>query len=207
MKIEEGFHTFTEVLKKFEQENIMKIKRAILFLTIVSLLAAIPVLAKKPAGSLGPPTLLTITPTTATIDEVDDVDVFLLDWTDVGDPNAEKYSVDITATATYDTGDDDPDTGEDIMASVEVAASFGTSDRLDGGDMADSDLNIPGADVEALAAELDAALALALELAGLAPDTPADVEITAKVKALDPHVKPNKRQNNPFSNSLPIVLP
>ena len=182
----------------------MKIKRAILMLTVVSLLVAIPALAKKPTGALGPPTLESIVVTTATIDEVDNVDVILLDWSDV--TGADKYSVDIEATATYDTGELD-DEEEPIMASVEVSASFGTSARLDGGDMGDSDLNIPVSDVEALLAELDAALAAALEAAGLPLDTPAVVEISAKVKALDPSVKPTKRQNNPFSNSLPVPMP
>ena len=73
--------------------------------------------------------------------------------------------------------------------------------------MGDSDLNIPLSDIEALLAELDAALAEALEAAGLPLDTPAVVEVSAKVKALDPSVKPTKRQNNPFSTSQPIVLP
>ena len=181
-------------------------KRTILMLTVVSLLV-VGIAFAKPPGSLGPPELLSITPGTATIDEVDDVPVLLLDWTDVVDPVAEKYSVDITATATYDTGDDDPDTGDDIMATVEVEASFGTSDRLDGGDMSDSDLNIPVSDIEALLVELEAALEAALIAAELPLDTPAVVEVWAKVKALDPHAPGNKRQNNPFSNSLEIELP
>jgi hypothetical protein len=33
------------------------------------------------------------------------------------------------------------------------------------------------------------------------------IEVSAKVKALDPSVKPTKRQNNPFSNSLPVPMP
>ena len=178
----------------------MKIKRAILMLTVVSLMA-IPALAKPP-GSLGPPTLLSIIPTDAEIDG-DVVPVFLLDWTDV--TGADKYSVDITAMAICDTGDVDPDTLLPILVEIEVQASFGTSDRLDGGIMGDSDLNIPVSDVEALAAELD----LILEGLLLAEEIEAvdSIEITAKVKALDPSVKPTKRQNNPFSNSLPIVLP
>lgn len=183
----------------------MKIKRAILMLTVVSLLVAIPALAaKKPTGALGPPLWddPAVEETTATIDEVEDVDVIRLDWLPV--TGADKYSVDIEATATYDTGEVDEEE-QPIMASVEVSASFGTSDRLDGGDMSDDDLNIPLSDIEAIEAALDAALAEALELAGLDPETPAVVEITAKVKALDPSVKPTKRQNNPFS--VPVALP
>jgi len=155
----------------------------------------------KPPGALGPPTLLSIIETTATIDEVEDVPVILLDWTDVG--GAGKYSVDITATATYDTGEVDEDENP-ILAEVVVEASFGTSDRLDEGDMADSDLNIPISDIEDIEAALAAALAVALDAAGLPPGTEAVVELSAKVKALDPDVKPTKRQNNPFSNSLPL---
>ena len=68
--------------------------------------------------------------------------------------------------------------------------------------MGDSDLNIPVADIEALAADLDDLLDLLLYY-GVIEDVES-VEITAKVKALDPSVKPTKRQNNPFSNSLPV---
>jgi len=174
----------------------MNVRRALLTLTIVSLLVAIPLLAKPP-GSLGPPTLLSITETTATIDGVPDVDVFYLDWTDV--TGADKYSVDITATATYDTGEVD-EYGDPILAEIEVQASFGTSDRLDDGEMGDDYLNIPVSDVEDLAAALDAALAAA----GIDPGDVVSVEITAKVKALDSSVNPTNRQNNPFSNSLPL---
>jgi len=178
----------------------MKIKRAILLLTVV-LLVAVPVMAKKPAGSLGPPTLLSIVQTTATIDEVDDVDVFLLDWTDV---TGDKYSVDVTAMAVADTGLLD-DEENPILVEIEMSASFGTSDRLDGGDMGDSNLNIPVADIEALVAALQAYIDYLIGEGEIVSADP--IEVTAKVKALDPSVKPTKRQNNLFSNSLPIVLP
>jgi len=178
-------------------------KRTILMLTIVSLLAitafAAPKGPKAP-GSLGPPTLESIELTTATIDDVEDVDVYLLDWTDV--EGADKYCVCVTAVAIYDTGEVDEDE-EPIMAEVEVEACFGTSCRLDGGDMSDSDLNIPVEDIDALLAELDALL----ELMEIEEGDVESVEVTAKVKALDPSVKPTKRQNNPFSNSLEVPLP
>jgi hypothetical protein len=182
-----------------KRRKVMKIKRAILLLTVISLVA-VPVLAKPP-GALGPPDLLSIVQTTATIDEVPDVDVFLLDWTDV--VGADKYSVDITALAICDTGAVD-ELVDPILIEIELSASFGTSDRLDGGVMSDSYLNIPVSDVEALAADLDYLLDLLLYY-GIIVDVES-VEISAKVKALDPSVKPTKRQNNPFSNSLPIVL-
>ena len=178
----------------------MRTKNVVMMLAVVSLLLTMPVLAKKPAGELGPPTLSSISLTTATIDEVENVDVYYLLWTPV--VGADKYSVDITAKVIYDTGEvdeyDDP-----ILAEIEVQASFGTSERLDGGDMGDNDLNIPVSDVDALLAELDALLIL-MEI------EPADIvelKVSAKVKALDPSVKPTKRQNNPFSNSLDLPMP
>lgn len=185
----------------------MKTKRVILMLTVVSLLVAIPTLAKKPTGALGPPLWddPAVTVTTATIDEVPDVAVILLNWLPV--TGAEKYSVDVTGIAVYDTGDDDPDSGEDILAEVEVEASFGTSDRLDGGDMADDELNIPISDIADIEDALMDALADALEAAGLDESAIVSVELTAKVKALDPSVKPTKRQNNPFSTSETLPLP
>lgn len=110
----------------------------------------------------------------------------VLDWDDVA--GAAKYSVDLELTVTYAT-DGEPQT-------VEVELSYGTSDRADGGDMADSDLTIPLAIIlEDIAAELgvDPSEITSLEAVG-----------TAKVKALDPG-KGKGRQNNPFS--APVDLP
>ena len=186
----------------------MKDKKALLMLTVVSLIVAITAFAApKPPGALGPPFWddPAVTLTTATIDEVPDVAVILLDWLPVS--GADKYSVDITGLAVYDTGDDDPDSGEDILAEVEVEASFGTSDRLDGGDMGDDDLNIPISDIADIEDALMDALADALAAAGLDESAIESVELSAKVKALDPSVKPTKRQNNPFSTSQPLPLP
>ena len=126
-----------------------------------------------------------------------DTDVLECDWDDV--TGATKYSVDITATATYDTGEDDPDTGEDILAEVEVEASFGTSDRTDGDPIGQSDLDIPEADIVDLLAALDAELVL------LGVDA-ISVDLEAKVKALNPG-KGKGRQNNPFSSSVSVPLP
>jgi len=174
-------------------------KRTILMLTVISLIAVPTFAGPKPPGSLGPPTLESIVQTTATIDEVPDVDVYLLQWTDV--PGADKYSVDVTAMAVADTGLLDEDENP-ILIELEMSASFGTSDRLDGGDMGDSDLNIPVEDIQALVDALQTMiddLILAEEIVSADP-----IEVSAKVKALDPSVKPTKRQNNPFSNSLPV---
>ena len=176
-------------------------KRTILMLTVISLLVAGIALAKPP-GSLGPPTLESIILTTATIDEVPDVDVFFLDWTDV--EGADKYSVDVTAMAVGDTGEVDEDENP-ILIDIELQASFGTSDRLDGGVMSDSNLNIPVEDVEALVAALQAYIDYLIGEGLIVSADP--IEVSAKVKALDPSDKPTKRQNNPFSNSLPVPMP
>lgn len=176
-------------------------KRTILLLTVISLLA-VPAMAKKPAGSLGPPTLSPITQDTATIDGIEDVAVYFLDWSDV--TGADKYSVDVTAMAVCDTGEED-EYEDPILVEIEMSASFGTSDRLDGGDMGDSDLNIPIADVEALVADLDYYLDLLILFDIIESAGP--IEVTAKVKALDPHAPGNKRQNNPFSTSQTVPEP
>ena len=176
-------------------------KRTILMLTVISLLVAGIAIAKPP-GSLGPPELLSITQATATIDEVPDVDVFYLEWTDV--VGADKYSVDVTAMAVGDTGEVDEDENP-ILIDIELQASFGTSDRLDGGVMSDSNLNIPVEDVEALVAALQAYIDSLI--AGEIIVSADPIEVSAKVKALDPSDKPTKRQNNPFSNSLPVPMP
>ena len=128
-----------------------------------------------------------------------DTDVLECDWTDV--VGATKYSVDITATATYDTGYVDEE-GDPILAEVEVQASFGTSDRTDGDPMGQSDLDIPQSDIEDLLDALDAALA---DL-GIDPGDVVGVELEAKVKALDSGNGKGK-QNNPFSDAVSVPLP
>lgn len=100
-------------------------------------------------------------------------DPITLDWDDVTD--ATKYSVDFRATKTVD----------DVTTTIEF--SFGTGDRTDGGDAADSDLSLT-------LAELEAAAGVGLgELGGF--------ELFAKVKGLHPG-RGQGRQNNPFSPEL-----
>jgi len=178
-------------------ERVMKRTIALLLLLSITAFAG-----PKPPGSSGPPTLESIVQTTATIDEVPDVDVFFLDWTDV--TGADKYSVDVTAMAVADTGEVDEDENP-ILIELEMSASFGTSERLDGGDMADSNLNIPVEDIQALVDALQAEIDYLIGEGIIVSADP--IEVSAKVKALDPSVKPTKRQNNPFSNSLPVPMP
>ena len=159
-------------------------KRTILMLTIVSLLAITAFAAQlaKPTGLVA----------TVGIENLE------CDWVDVID--AAKYSVDITATATYDTGEVDGD-GEAILIVVDLQASFGTSDRTDGDPISQSDLDIPLSDIEALVADLANVLLNDFDID--IADT--DVVLTAKVKALKGNGQ--GKQNNPFSDEVPFELP
>ena len=105
------------------------------------------------------------------------------DWDDV--VGAVKYSVDVDAMVTYTIG------GMDYEADVEL--SYGTSDRTDGGDMADSDLTVAQSTIiDDVLAEL---MAQGVEV-GLITDMMIDA--CGKVKALNPG-KGAGPQNNPFS--------
>ena len=160
----------------------MKTRKTLIVLAAVSLFAA------AVAFGLDAPTGLTVN---ASGDPIE------LDW--IGVTGAAKYSVDIAATATYDTGEVDED-GEAILIEVEVQASFGTSDRTDGLPMSDPSLDIPLSDIEDLLDQL----AYELGLLGIdIGDT--DVVLTAKVKALKGNGQ--GKQNNPFSAEVAFVLP
>ncbi len=106
------------------------------------------------------------------------------DWDDVED--ADKYSVDIEITALVDIVVD-----EQVVDTVEMDASlsYGTSDRTDGGDMADSDLTI----------SLDTLLADLADELGVDVENIQSIDASAMVKALDAG-KGKGRQNNPFSD-------
>jgi hypothetical protein len=123
---------------------------------------------------------------------VDNGDSLTFDWSDVytDAPDntmlAPKYSLDIDAVVTYT-----PTGGVETQVTIEL--SFGTSDRNDGGVMADSDLTISDADLRAAVLE-------ALGLTEADVDGEITVEGSAKVKALDPG-KGKGPQNNPFSDS------
>jgi hypothetical protein len=114
-------------------------------------------------------------------------DTVNFDWDDV--TGAAKYSVDVEGTATY---------WDDVLlaeVTAEVEVSFGTSDRTDGGDMAESYLNVPVDDIAA---------AIASQL-GIAADDVISLDGLAKVKALAPG-KGAGSQNNPFSGSVDLDL-
>jgi len=109
------------------------------------------------------------------------------DWDDVLD--AAKYSVDVEGTVTY---------WDAILlaeATAQVEVSFGTSDRTDGGDMADSNLTIT---IDDLAA------AIAAEL-GILPEDVISLDGSAAVKALNPG-KGAGSQNNPFSAPAALAV-
>lgn len=111
------------------------------------------------------------------------------DWVDV--LGAVKYSVDVEGTVTYmNTAAIPP-----VEVETEVELSFGTSDRTDGGDMADADLTIT---IDDLAAALAAQL-------GIATDDLISLDASAKVKALAPG-KGAGSQNNPFSDPAALSL-
>jgi hypothetical protein len=184
-------------------------KRTILMLTVVSLLVAIPALAKNNVpGDVPAPTWAVVDPAVP-VDFVNGDIVF--DWTDAA--GAEKYSLCIEGVLEVDYTDDNgtPDIPEDdteyLDVEVEFSVCFGTSDRTDGGEMGDSDLAIP---VEEFFVALEAAAeAAALDQLGISLDDADDVELialTAKVKGLDPHDKNDmKRQNNLFSPTLDLL--
>jgi hypothetical protein len=111
-----------------------------------------------------------------------EADTVHFDWADVEE--AIKYSVDVEVPVDLD--------GDGTLDMI-VELSFGTSDRIDGGYMEDSDLYVP---VTEFVYDLDGD-GIADPLSGLA---------TAKVKALAPG-KGKGRQNNPFSTSCEFILP
>ena len=169
-------------------------KRVILMLTVISLLA-IPTMAVKEPGDVPAPAW-------ADPPVYPDGDNIVFDWTDVG--AAEKYSLCIEGLLEVDYT---IDTTEYLDVEVEFSVCFGTSDRTDGGEMGDSDLAIPGEDfMIAIFAAIDEAL---LDQLGIGIDDLDDmdwIELIAKVKGLDPHDKlDKKRQNNEFSPDLDLM--
>jgi len=183
--------------KKIVVKGEKVMKRTILMLTVVSLMVAIPVLAKNNVpGDVPDPTWAVADP----VDFVDDDIVF--DWTDVAE--AEKYSLCIEGLLEVDYT---IDTTEYLDVEVEFSFCYGTSDRTDGGEMGDSDLAIPTE--EFFTAMEAAAEAAVLDQLGISLDDADDVELmalTAKVKGLDPQDKEDsKRQNNLFSDPLDIL--
>jgi hypothetical protein len=188
-------------------------KRAILMLTVVSLLVAIPVLARNNVpGDVSVPTDLTLT----SIDPGDPPDTpatVTFDWLAGDDAKpAEKYSLDIYGMIVFDYVDDKgtPETDDDELiedVEIEWSASFGTGD-YNPDNMSDPTITIPLEDVHvAIFADILETL-IEMEIDVLAVDGES-VEITemfAKVKGLDPSDKnPKKRQNNTFSESIDLM--
>jgi hypothetical protein len=154
----------------------MIIKRAILTLIFVYLFLTVTALAEYEPGDLDAPIDLTV--------EVNDVDdVVDCNWADVD--GAEKYSVYIIGLAIFDH-DEDPIT-EDVTQVV--SDSFGTGNRTDGGDMGDSDLTIPFADLAA---------AIAAKLGVPAEDLTSFDGFMVKVRGLNSG-NGREQQNNRFS--------
>lgn len=176
----------------------MKIKRAILLLTVVSLLA-IPAMALKEYGDVPPPTDLSYStdpgdetaepPTPATI---------TFDWVPGIGKAAEKYSLDICGMVSVDGLMVDVPV-EDVE--IEWCVSFGTSDWNE--DMSASEITIP---LEDLHIAIFAAIDEAIADAGITEAEYELEEMYAKVKGLDPSDKnPKKRQNNEFSEQLDLM--
>ena len=170
-------------------------KRTILFLAVVSLLA-IPSLAKNnvpgdvPAPSWEDPPVYP------------DGDYVVFDWTDVEE--AEKYSLCFEGVLEVDYTIDET---EYLDVEVEFSFCFGTSDRTDGGEMGDSDLGILYDDfLTAWDAAVEEALNDQLGISLGQEDEIDLIEFIAKVKGLDPHDKEDsKRQNNIFSDYLDLL--
>jgi hypothetical protein len=169
-------------------------KRTILMLTIVSLLA-VPTMAVKEPGDVPAPTWEdpAVYP---------DGDNIVFDWTDVA--AAEKYSLCIEGVLEVDYT---IDTVEYLDVEVEFSLCFGTSDRTDGGEMGDSDLAMPGEDFFiAIFTAIDEAMLDQLGISLGEEDDMDWMELIAKVKGLDPHEETGKkRQNNPFSGDLDLL--
>lgn len=166
-------------------------KRTILLLTIVSLIA-IPSFAKKEPGDVPAP-IWAAEP----VQLVDDDTSVKFDWEDVAE--AEKYCLNICGMVLVD-GMIDDELVEDVE--IEWCVCFGTSDWNE--DMSVSDITIP---LEDLHLTIFAAIEEAMADAGITEVD--DVELTemfAKVKGLDPHDKEDsKRQNNLFSEPLDLM--
>ena len=161
-------------------------KRTILMLTVVSLLVAIPALAKNNVpGDVPAPADLTYTIIPA-VDEPPTPEMVKFVW--VAEPQAEKYSLDIEGAGWVTI----VDATEDVW--VEFSVSYSAME---------SELTMPVQDVlDDLTAAILAELGVEMEdvLGGEL------VEMIAKVKGLDPQDKlDSKRQNNLFSADLDLL--
>jgi len=173
----------------------MNIKRTVFVLALVSLFLVLPASAKKEPGDVPAPEWVSVE-----LDVIEDVDVLVLDWTEVAE--AEKYALSIYGVVLVDYIDDKgtPEEGDDeLIEDVEVEWCVCYSS-------VDHQIAIP---LEDLAADVEAAIAQAIADAGIAEDAIEDVSYEsafAKVKGLDPHDKEDmKRQNNTFSEPYDLT--
>jgi len=181
-------------------------KRTILMLTVVSLLVAIPVLAKseKP-GDVPAPTWTTGSDPVTDPEPFIENGVVTFNWNAVAE--AEKYSVDVYGIVLVSgtIGEGTPD--EELVEGVEVewSVSFGTSD-YNPDNMSDPTISIPTDEANAA---VEDAIAAAIAEAGITLVTDVeDYAVYAKVKGLDPHAQGGKkRQDNVFSDPLTILAP
>ena len=177
----------------------MKMKSAIVMLTVFSLLLGITAFAAKEPGDVPAPTDLTATinPYDPGLPEVPASITF--DWVDASG-QAEKYSLDVCGVVLVDGTVGGVPTAD---IEVEWCASFGTSDWNPDA-MSDPTITIP---LEDLHDAIFLAIEDAIAAAGITEVTDVELaEMYAKVKGLDPHDKlDKKRQNNLFSEPLDLM--
>ena len=182
-------------------------KKTILMLTVVSLLVAIPVLAKNNfPGDVSQPTNLEFE-----ISEPPETITFTWEPGD-GGKVAEKYSLDIYGVIVFDYVDDKgtPETGDDELiedVEVEWSASFGTGD-YNSDNMSDPTITIPLDDVHnaVIADLLETLTEMEIEALDVDEESVEITEMFAKVKGLDPSDKEQKkRQNNLFSEPVDLT--
>jgi len=169
-------------------------KRTILLLTVVSLIA-VPAMAVKEPGDVSKPVW-------AAVPVVPVDDSLQFDWEPgVDGKPAEKYSLDIYGVVLV-SGMIDEEPVVDLE--VEWSVSFGTSD-YNPDNMSDTTITIPLDDIHlAIIADLEETFA-EIEIYDIS-SVSLPTEMFAKVKGLDPSDKsPKKRQNNVFSDPLDLM--
>jgi len=160
-------------------------KKTILMLTIVSLLIAVPAMAKKDKGDVDQILWADVDPVKIIDAEGDDPEMVKFDWKD--EIEAEKYSLDIEGAGWVTIE------GEDDAIWVEFEVSYSA---------VISELTMP---VEDVLADLTEAVLAELE-EGMVATGGELVEIIAKVKGLDPQDKEDvKSQDNMFSADLDLL--
>ncbi len=165
-------------------------KKLILSLALICLLS-VPAMAVKPdVAVIGEPNKPVV--------NVADPNISI-DWEVGTATTAIKWSVDIEGTVTFNDGNDVDTDGDGDPNDPEVMdfkVSFGTSDRTDDKDMAETDLTIT---IEQLLDAIEDALGVEVDIISV-------TDATAKVKGLNPTKK--KHSNSDFSEpSDPFSIP